>query len=400
MGYESARCQLKQTLLHLQPMRSSCLLSEASQIQTHLWTLLNVTSNHQLLSRPHEPEEQEQVPGISIQVCQQLLLQSQVLCLAGNETQVDMLVDSVELELTHNYTHILEAKLLLREAYEEEEHQELWLSYALVYKSVNDNERKKPSSGPLGYVLGAPILLGMMLQTDPKNETEQPQHLLSYFQSNSRERNQHWLIPCRRHSMEPHHAVSFGIDLARQCQLRQLAPEHDNHTDYCQQLQSHIWRQLLPHNCTRLDDLGKVFVSQLGRPQPDKWLPIQLGSADGQQLPPIQGVYDEQQQSLSCRNMLLSVSYEFYMTELTLLGGHVPHQNVLQHARLVLGHRHDLEFDAREQQVELPLAVTVMFFKAQHKRLTGSSLRIVANFGLIFITILVSMRTNASLQLF
>ncbi|XP_034472151.1 tectonic [Drosophila innubila] len=351
MAYESSNCQLKQTLRHLAPMQSNCLMSDATEMQSHLWTLLNLTSSHQLLTRPRDLEDQD-VQGIDIEICQQLLIQPQVLC--GNGTHVDIMVDSVELQLMHNYTHILAAKLLLKEARLQEENEELWLRYELIYKTATD-ELAKPSSGPLGYLQGSPLLLATL---QPQNSSDK-KNSLSYFHKNVTQRHHHWLTLCQNS------VVNFGVDLSKKCQLRQLTPvhpEHGNHTDYCKQLQVHIWRKLLPHNCTQLDDLGQIFVSQLGRPQLDKWLPLQL---DAQQMLPIQGIYNEEQQSLSCRNMLLSVSYEFHVAEMTLLEGQVPHQNVLQHAKLVLGQRHDLELDAAEQLVELPLSVSVMFFKAR-----------------------------------
>ncbi|XP_032592152.1 tectonic [Drosophila grimshawi] len=398
IGYESASCQLKRTLLHLQPMHSSCLMSDASQLQLNLWTLLNLTNSHQLLSKPRELDDQD-LQGINIQVCQQLLLKPKELCLEANETEVDILVDSIELQLLHNYTHILAAKLLLREANQQDENEEIWLTYQLSFESINAI-KAKPSSGPLGYVQGAPILV-TTLQTQNNSKT-----LLSYFQGNASEdqQQQHWLTPCSPHNSAARHAVAFGVDLARQCQLSELSPvqpQLGNHTDYCQHLQSHIWAKLLPNNCTRLEDIGQVYISQLGRPQLNKWLPLQLSYADGgQQLPPILGFYDEQLQSLSCRNMLLSVSYEFYVADQTWLeAGQVPHQSVLQHVRLVVGQRHDLEFDAGEQQVELPLAVSVRFFKSQDKRLNGSHIAIATNSGLIFIMFLFSLMADKSLHL-
>ncbi|KAH8263133.1 hypothetical protein KR044_004915, partial [Drosophila immigrans] len=360
LAYEGANCQLKQALRHLEPMRSSCLISDAVELQNHLGAVLNLTSSHQLLSKPHDLEDQE-VQGIDIEICQQLLQQPQVQCLEhGNETQLEMSVDSMELQLLHNYTHILSARLLLKEVSlpEEREHEPLWLHYELSYKaSTPAAVLAKPHSGPLGYLQGAPLLLATL---QPQNSSEQ--------QSQPQINQSHWLTLCQ-HGQEQRHAVGFGVDLAKHCQLRELAPtvlpEQQNHTEYCQQLQTHIWRKLLPHNCSRVEDVAQVFVSQLGKPQADQWLPLQLTQADGQQLLAIQGVYNVEQQSLSCRNMLLSVSYEFHVAELTLLAGRVPHQNVVRHARLVLGQRHDLEFDADDQLVELPLAVSVMFFKQQ-----------------------------------
>lgn len=397
MAYESASCQLKQTLLYLQPMESSCLLADATQLQMNLWSLLNLTNSHQLLSRPRELEEQ-QVHGLNITICQQLLLQPKIQCLEHNETQSELLVDRIELQLLHNYTNILEAKLLLREASVEDDKTMLWLTYALVYQSVEELNTK-PSSGALGYELGAPLLLAML----PSENSSKPE-LLNYYQSQneSNQVNQHWLMPCSQ-SLEQRHAVSFGIDLTKQCQLRQLSPEpgHENNTDYCQQLQLAIWRQLLPPNCTQLEQVAQlVFVSQLGRPQLEKWLPLQLSYADGQpHQTPIQATYDAQQQTLSCRNMWLSVSYEFYVSELALLDGRVPHQSVLQHARLVLGHRHDLEFDAAEEHILLPLAVSVMFFKAQNKLHNNSNNLIVLDSHLIFISLIILMIPAQRFQL-
>ncbi|KAH8377117.1 hypothetical protein KR093_003530, partial [Drosophila rubida] len=362
LAYESANCQLKQPLRHLEPMQSSCLINDPVELQTHLWKLLNLTSSHQLLSKPHDLEDQE-VQGIDIEICQQLLREPQVQCMEhANDTQLDQLVESMELQLLHNYTHILSAKLLLKEANAPLETEQLWLHYEVSYMaSAPGDALAKPSSGPLGYLQGAPLQLSTLR---PQNSSEQQQPPLNNFHRN----HSHWLTLCHQ-SQEKRHAVGFGVDLAKHCQLREAAPivlpEHQNHTEYCQQLQTHIWRKLLPHNCTRLEDLRQVRVSQLGKPQADQWLPLQLSQADGQQLLPIQGVYNEEQQSLSCRNMLLSVSYEFHVAQLTLLDGRVPHQNVVRHARLVLGQRHDLEFDAGEQFVELPLGVSVMFFKQQ-----------------------------------
>ncbi|XP_017859463.1 PREDICTED: tectonic [Drosophila arizonae] len=397
MAYESTSCQLKQTLLYLQPMESSCLLADATQLQMNLWSLLNLTNSHQLLSRPRELEEQ-QVHGLNITICQQLLLQPKIQCLERNETQSELLVDRIELQLLHNYTSIVEAKLLLREANVEDDKAELWLTYALVYQSVEELNAK-PSSGALGYELGAPLLLAML----PSENNSKPE-LLNYYQSQneSSQVNQHWLMPCSQ-SLEQRHAVSFGIDLTKQCQLRHLSPVpgHENNTDYCQQLQLAIWRQLLPPNCTQLEQVAQlVFVSQLGRPQLDKWLPLQLSYADGQpHQTPIQVTYDAQHQTLSCRNMWLSVSYEFYVSELALLDGRVPHQSVLQHARLVLGQRHDLEFDAAEQHIQLPLAVSVMFFKAQNKLHNNSNNLIALDSHLIFISLIILMIPAQRFQL-
>lgn len=89
--------------------------------------------------------------------------------------------------------------------------------------------------------------------------------------------------------------------------------------------------------------------------------------------PSVLGVYDDVQQSLTCRNMFLSVRYEFHVADLALLEGAAPHQRVLQSARLVLGHRHDLEFDASEQQVALPLSVSAMFYQMERKALSKAT---------------------------
>ncbi|XP_062127358.1 tectonic [Drosophila sulfurigaster albostrigata] len=344
LAYESANCQLKQALRHLEPMQSSCLLKDALEMQSHLWTLLNLTSSHQLLAKPFDPEDQE-VQGIDIEICQQLLQQPQMQC---NETQLDINVDSIELKLLHNYTHILSAKLILKEASALEEHDPLWLHYELNFKTATAaSDLTKPNSGPLGYLQGAPLLLSTW---QPQNSSDQTPVNLTH----------HWLTLCE----QSRSTVGFGVDLAKHCQLREVAPiVLHNHTEYCQQLQAHIWRQLLPQNCTRLEQLNQVLVSQLGKPQADQWLPLQLSHIDGQL--PILGLYNEEQQSLSCRNIILSVSYEFHVAELTLFDGRVPHQNVLRHARLMMGQRHDLEFDSGDQFIELPLSVSVMFFKQQ-----------------------------------
>lgn len=364
MSFESAHCQLKQSLRHLEPVSSTCLMYDISQLQEKIEELINLTNSHQLLAKPRDDQEQEQdVAGINIEVCQQL--SSQLLCLErGDDSPSDMLAEKIQLQLLHNFTHILKARLLLWEASTVlDETAPLWLTYGVVYKPSNEAQIK-PSSGPLGYVRGAPLLFAMLHSENNNSSGKQ----LSYYQQNSSMTP--WLRLCHAgNSTEQRHAVAFGIDLTKQCQLRQLAPDMGNLTDYCQQLQAAIWQQLLPQNCTSLADVEHLFVSQLGRPQPMKWLPMQLSYADGEQVPPVQGVYNEEQQSLRCRNIFLSVSYEFFVTELTVYQeDQVPHQPVVQHARLVLGQRHDLEYDAGEQQVELPLTASVMFFSPQQKR--------------------------------
>lgn len=366
MSFESAHCQLKQSLRHLEPVSSTCLMYDISQLQQQIEELINLTNSHQLLSRPRDDQEQEQdVPGINIEVCQQLPWQ--LLCFErGDDSSSDMLAERIQLQLLHNFTHILKARLLLwQSASVLDETAPLWLTYEVVYKP-NDQVEITPSSGPLGYVRGAPLLFAILLSENNNSSGKQ----LSYYQHNSSMTP--WLSLCHAgNPTEQRYAVAFGIDLTKQCQLRQLAPDLGNLTDYCQQLQAAIWRQLLPQNCTSLTGLEQLFVSQLGRPQPSKWLPMQLSYADGEQVPPVQGVYNEEQQSLRCRNIFLSVSYEFFVDELTVYQeDQVPHQPVLQYARLVLGQRHDLEFDAGEEQVLLPLTASVMFFWPQQKRLS------------------------------
>ncbi|KAH8404905.1 hypothetical protein KR222_010182 [Zaprionus bogoriensis] len=373
VAFASGNCQLKQALKHLEPLRSSCLLPDVVQLQHQIGELINLTNSQQLLARPRDTlldqeqaQEQQDVPVINIEVCQRLLAdQSRNVCFdRETDSQWDLLVDKVELRILHNFTHILSARLLLWEtSAQQDAFEPLWLSYEVAYKSIKDAQ-VMPGSGPLGYVLGAPLLF-TMLQAQNNSVVQEQQKQLHNSTT-------FWLTLCQG-SGDKNHAVGFGVDLTKQCQLQHTPPDLGNHSDYCRQLQAKIWRHLFPQNCSRLADLGQVFVSQLGRPEASKWLPLQLSFAEGQQVPPVQGVYNEEQQSLSCRNVFLGVSYEFFTAELTLLEGRVPHQPVVQHARLVLGQRHDLEFNAGEQQVELPLTATVMFFRQHEKKLNTAN---------------------------
>ncbi|XP_068151663.1 tectonic [Drosophila tropicalis] len=377
-SYETSHCYLRQAIRHLQPTENNCLMTDISQLQENLALILNITSNYQLLGKPRDIEETE-VEGLNIQICQQSVnLTRKLSCLdQANDTQIDLLVDTIELEFLHNYTNILGAKLFLREAPPRQtESEEIWLHYKVSFKSVNETA-SKPISGPLGYLTGSPVIASQLL---PKNESSDVPQILSYFDLNDIKQGYHWLPlfhrqvgtrNCQR-KLDETQALRFGINLAQQCQLTQLdAPqlqENANHTQYCENLQAEIWHKLLPHNCTSLDKVQHIFISQLGRPQVDKWLPLQLNyGKDLHNLPPVQGYFDEIQQSLSCRNIFLSVRYEFHVEKLSFLEGMAPHQQVLQHARIVLGQRHDLEFDGSEQQIELPLAVSVMFYKVRDR---------------------------------
>ncbi|XP_022223528.2 tectonic [Drosophila obscura] len=386
-AYEGSQCHLKQLIRHLQPLASNCRMRDEAQLQESVWALLNLTASHQLLPKPRDLEEQ-QVEAVQIQVCQQLD-SGRVLCAEpGNDTQWagDMPVERLELQLIHNFTNILAAKLLIKEAAAAEDDTEpIWLHYAVTFATANES-LAKPSSGPLGYLAGAPVILSRML---PQNSSEE-QQLLSYFHARNDDPDYHWLPlfsrkprsgNCQR-KLDETQVLRFGVDLAQQCLLHQAAPQapqenanaNANQTEFCQRLQAEIWRKLLPHNCSSLEEMNQVFVSQLGRPQPERWIPIQLHFGENaHDVPPVLGYYDEAQQSLSCRNMFLSVSYEFHVADLALLEGRVPHQSVLQHARLVLGQRHDLEFDGSEQLVELPLGVSAMFYNLEKSRPNGAA---------------------------
>uniref|UniRef100_A0A6P4FMQ3 Tectonic n=1 Tax=Drosophila rhopaloa TaxID=1041015 RepID=A0A6P4FMQ3_DRORH len=379
-AYESSHCQLKQSIMHLQPIRSRCKMKDSSQLQETLWGMLNLTSTYQLLGKPRDPEEQE-VEGLAIQVCQRGDDMAFHCLERGNDTQLDIIVDKVELILIHNFTNILEAKILLEEEnVAGDDNDSLWLHCIVRFITVNAS-LAKPTSGPLGYLPGSPLILSSML---PQNNSEDERQL-SYFSANRNLGDFHWLpLPPRKlpgsgcqRSLDHKKVLRFGVDLLTRCQLHQAAPllqKDANHTEYCQGLQAQIWSQLLPHDGGHLNDVGKVFVSQLGRPERGKWLPLQLRYPENpnEMPPPVLAVFNEATQSLSCRNIFLSVAYEFHVADLALLEGRAPHQRVLQSSRLVLGQRHDLEFDS-QLEVALPLGISVMFYRLQGKATSGSA---------------------------
>ncbi|XP_030377673.1 tectonic [Scaptodrosophila lebanonensis] len=393
-AYESVFCQIQQPIRHLKGMRSSCRLADISQLQHNLLTLLNLTSTHRLLATPRSVQDLMEQPGesegesvgLDIQIC--LHSSSDKVVCNVTDVQLDIYSRNMKLLLYHNYTHILNAKLVLKEEPSHPNELELWQDYVVEYVLGNGTDvelkpshAEKPTSGPLGYLQGSPVLLAKLV---PQNDSELPQ-ILDYYHENAGAG--HWLSlftkqsrggNCRR-SPEKRHAAQYGVDIAKQCLLR-MEGENDllllskNYTDYCQRLQAEIWAQLLPQNCHNLADISQIFISQLGRPQRDKWLPLQL-HYEGEDAgpPPVRGDYNEEQRTFSCRNMLLSVRYEFHVAAMTLLQGQVAHQRLVQHASLVLGERHDLEFDGGEEQVEVPLAVSVMFYDAQRKSLNGAA---------------------------
>ncbi|XP_017130920.1 tectonic [Drosophila elegans] len=374
-AYESSRCQLKQSVLHLQPSRSRCRMKDSAQLQEHLWGILNLTVTHQLLAKPYDPEDQE-VEGLTIEVCQRGDDGTALHCLErGNDTQLDIVVDKVELLLVHNFTNILQAKLLLEEAnLAADDSDSLWLHCEVRYVAPNAS-LAKPTSGPLGYLPGSPLILSRTL---PQNNSEE-ERKLSYFSEINGSPLPPRKLPgssCQR-ILDHKRVLRFGVDLLTRCQLHQAAPllqKKANHTEYCQGLQAQIWMQLLPLNGSHLEDVAKVLVSQLGRPQPDKWMPLELRYPENahEMPPPVQAVYNEAERSLSCRNIFLSVAYEFHVAEQTLLEGRAPHQRVLQSSRLVLGQRHDLELDS-ELEVALPLSISVMFYRMQGKAMSGAA---------------------------
>ncbi|KAH8237993.1 hypothetical protein KR032_010318 [Drosophila birchii] len=391
IAYEGPHCQLKQSIRHLQPMSSNCLMRNSSQLQQSLWSILNLTATHEVLPKPHDRDERD-VEGLAIEVCQKGD-DGKFNCLEReNDTQLDILAEKVEIQVTHNFTNIIGVKVLIvGEPFEGDDNVPLWLHYNVNFKAQNESNAK-PTSSPLGYLPGSPVILSRIL---PQNNSEE-QKQLSYFNAPQNFEDFHWLplltrkfreMSCQP-KQEQKEVLRLGVDIIKQCQLQQAAPplqENANHTDYCAGLQSRIWSQLLPYNCSSLEEVGQVFVSQLGRPQPEKWLPLQLHYPEkpNETPPSVHGVYDDVQQSLTCRNMFLSVRYEFHVADLALLDGAAPHQRVLESARLVLGHRHDLEFDASEQQVALPLSVSAMFYQMERRATSQASGVSITNFILL-----------------
>ncbi|KAH8281516.1 hypothetical protein KR054_001209 [Drosophila jambulina] len=381
-AYEGPHCQLKQSIRHLQDMSSSCLMRDSSQLQQSLWSILNLTATHEVMSKPHDRDERD-VAGLAIEVCHRGD-DGKFLCLKrDNDTQLDILAEKVEIQVSHNFTNIMGLKVLIEgEPLAGDDNEPLWLHYKVNFIAQNESDAK-PTSSPLGYLPGSPVIVSRVL---PQNNSEE-QKQLSYFNAPQKDfEDFHWLplltrkfreMSCQP-KLDQKEVLRLGVDIVKQCQLQQAVPllqENANHTDYCESLQSRIWSQLLPHNCSSLEEAGQVFVSQLGRPQQEKWLPLLLHYPEkpNEAPPSVLGVYDDVQQSLTCRNMFLSVRYEFHVADLTLLDGAAPHQRVLQSARLVLGPRHDLEFDASEQQVALPLGVSAMFYQMERRALNKAA---------------------------
>ncbi|KAH8333573.1 hypothetical protein KR059_000829 [Drosophila kikkawai] len=380
-AYEGPHCQLKQSIRHLQPMSSHCLMRNSFQLQQSLWSILNLTATHEVLPKPYDRDERE-VAGLVIEVCPKGD-DGKFNCLEReNYTQLDILAEKVEIQVTHNFTNIIGVKVLIEgESFAGDDNEPQWLHYKVNFIAQNESHAK-PTSSPLGYLPGSPVIVSRIM---PQNNSEE-QKQLSYFNAPKNYDYFHWLplltrkfreMSCQP-TLDQKEVLRLGVDIVKQCQLQQAAPllqENANHTDYCEGLQSRIWSQLLPYNCSSLEELGQMFVSQLGRPQLEKWLPLQLHYPEKPNgtPPSVLGVYDDVQQSLTCRNMFLSVRYEFHVADLALLDGAAPHQRVLQSARLVLGHRHDLEFDASEQQVDLPLSVSAMFYQLERRALSQAS---------------------------
>lgn len=278
-AYEGPHCQLKLSIRHLQPMSSNCLMKDSSQLQESLWSLLNLTSTHEVLPKPHDRDERD-VAGLPIEVCQKGD-DGKFQCLErGNDTQLDILAEKVELQVTHNFTNIIGVKVLIEgEPFAGDENEPLWLLYKVHFIALNESYAK-PTSGPLGYLPGSPVIVSRML---PLNSSEE-QKRLSYFNTPQNVQDFNWLplltrkfreMNCQR-TLDQKEVLRLGVDIVKQCQLHQAAPllhENANHTEYCESLQSRIWNQLFPHNCSSLEEVGQMFVSQLGRPQPEKWLP-------------------------------------------------------------------------------------------------------------------------------
>ncbi|XP_037821894.1 tectonic [Lucilia sericata] len=329
------------------------------------------------------------------------------------ERQDNFNLYKVKINILHNFTHIQEliVDLWLKENKTldkmESTKTEYWLSYEIEFLNktlkeflkTNTTENVYPPviSGPLGYLLGKPIILARYEVFNKSLPLSSKNQIINYFNPNNTESHILTLFSkengeCARFNPAKDY-IAYGINIAKYCKIK-LENEtlllkdasKTNFTEICLNLQQHIHKQLFGEDL-EIAELSFYLISQLGKPENDsqKWLPLNVFNSD---FDSVIGQYLQETNTFICRNILLSLAYEFHMA--TYEVDNVPLQNVIKHAALHLAERHDLEF-ALDENLEVPITMTVRFYDVHEKAISAAnSLKdLHLEYGVILVLVLV-----------
>lgn len=329
----------------------------------------------------------------------------------SNSTAEPSIANHISIQFMHNFTHILNCSVFFvsREPnlLENDEASEWLLQTILVrYVDVNDTffrSKTQQVSGNLGYLSHKPMIMTKYIVANESADANKLDGtandlILAYFHENGTNNynDEYFLkIPTIDDRNEcfidnsTFETINFGENSITRCFVRlaedsvvrdtdtgnsttdsnlTIAAEaiDRNFTLICRSIQRQIFQQILHRleqantNSTAYDDFN-VQISQLGNPKNESRLWIKLEAINPQMnLGQITGVYDKKanENEFMCRNIVLSVRYEFYYAVVML--GSRANQAMVKKATIEFGPRLVLNFKL-DEELKVPAYIDIMF---------------------------------------
>lgn len=297
-------------------------------------------------------------------------------CVRFNSTEIEEIWMNKEivLQFRHNFTNILNCTAFLVYTSGETVSTSWIHSVKIQFLQANESMVNIHSvSGNIGYMQGKPIITTKMIPLNVTSDDENSPKVLDYFHPNKTFSNdEHFMkIPAIQKNFcvltnLTYDTIRFGENLFLSCDVsldENLNVTTDsNFTEICSMLQRKIFRFMLNEyqQGNGTNDICLVTkISEFGNPKNDSkhWTNANLkhGIVDA-----VQSTYerDDNANEFVCRNVILSMSYEFLYASLRV--GSFEHQNLVKAVDLVFGTRVDLKFNLNEP-IKVPIFVDVMF---------------------------------------
>lgn len=296
----------------------------------------------------------------------------------------EFISSEILIKVRHNFTDLLGLEVLFLKHTFEEDH--FLLQIKVNFLVVNETKADNEISGNLGYLKGKPLIISRMVYFN-KTDLNNRNLIFEYFNLNHTLK--HLKIPnkdCLIENFTELETVNFGENIWFQCnkKLQFNITKQSNFTKVCLKFQEKIFFNLIngiepAENITNFSKLN-IFISEFGNPKnfTKNWIELEMKNKFDEK---ITGEGDDE--SFTCKNMILNVEYEFYYARLKI--GSVKNQLVIKRAFLKFGTRVDLRFNLNEE-IKIPLFLNVLW-----KDLTGKSRssKISESFVLVFIVVLI-----------
>ncbi|XP_061390492.1 tectonic [Musca vetustissima] len=414
-------CQTMEPIKYLKSQKRTCL-QRNDNLEDIQVKLMDFQDNYKVLQKPnlaehlYEPKHfKKYTANITLRWCiagsERCRLSTEVKEADFENTEVK----EIQIKIFHNFTTI---NGILIELWHREvdvgsvDTIESWLSYDIQYlngslkevlKNRSEIRKSKPSSGPYGYTLGKPVILGKYVAYNKSLPLSEKNQQLDFFATDldNEERGGHSInilekykgLCGRSEKSSGGDYINYGVNFVKQCKIRMnndtthlTGPAKANYTTICLTLQNRINQQLF-NGQPNISEINSYYISKLGKPKnnSEHWIQLNVFNADFNQ---VFGQYLENTGTFICRNILLSVMYEFHMGYVDLSGGltQQQHQNIIEYAALLMGERHDLEFSL-DEMVEVPITMSVRFYDINEKAASASSL--LRNYFIILMGLIV-----------